>query len=144
MTDIVRKLLLLHEQVYSMLTVYNHLQCMMDEWCSPYSSWLSLMKGCSTAAPPTSQTRIWLVESVWSGRASVWASRSESVFFSKLCGDQKHNNAQKRSRQTWHDDFGTFNIQTEITVVTSHSHDALQMTQSSTFTLKPLLYLYIS
>lgn len=30
------------------------LQCMMEEWCSPYSSWLSLMKGCSIDRPPPS------------------------------------------------------------------------------------------
>ncbi len=30
-----------------------HLQCMMEEWCSPYSSWLSLMKGCSADRPPS-------------------------------------------------------------------------------------------
>lgn len=30
------------------------LQCMMEEWCSPYSSWLSLIKGCSADRPPPS------------------------------------------------------------------------------------------
>lgn len=30
----------------------GNLQCMMDEWCSPYSSWLSLMNGCSVDRPP--------------------------------------------------------------------------------------------
>lgn len=38
----------------SICVLKAHLQCMMEEWCSPYSSWLSLMKGCSADRPPPS------------------------------------------------------------------------------------------
>lgn len=66
------------------------LQCMMEEWCSPYSSWLSLMKGCSAdrVPPSTPPPQFLLFEEDESGGslgASATGSASPaSPFFSTV------------------------------------------------------------
>jgi len=51
---------------------------MMEEWCSPYSSWLSLMNGCSIDRPPPSAApRQLLLDEAGSG-GSLEASESSS------------------------------------------------------------------
>lgn len=61
------------------------LQCMMEEWCSPYSSWLSLMKGCSIDRHPPSAPPPQLLlfeEDESGGSLEVSATGSASPFFS--------------------------------------------------------------
>lgn len=68
-----------------------HLQCMMDEWCSPYSSWPSTMKGCSGRAPPPSalaedaRVRGSAGSTCSSGQGSA-SGPLASGFFSAPCG----------------------------------------------------------
>lgn len=73
----------------SPLVPVHYLQYMMDEWCSPYSSWLRTMKGCSCRTPTASAPLVGiLVEvSTCSACSSEHGSVSAvliSVFFSAL------------------------------------------------------------
>lgn len=66
-----------------------YLQYMMDEWCSPYSSWLRTMKGCSCRTPTASVPLVGILAEVsaWSACSSEHGSVSGvliSVFFSAL------------------------------------------------------------
>lgn len=74
----------------SPLLPVHYLQYMMDEWCSPYSSWLRTMKGCSCRTPTASALlpAILVEVSVCSACSSEHGSASAmlaSVFFSALC-----------------------------------------------------------
>lgn len=68
----------------------QYLQCMIDEWCSPYSSWLSTINGCSGFSPPPDERplvpfiRASTGSCCVSGRGSGSAS-TVSGFFSMLC-----------------------------------------------------------
>lgn len=65
-----------------------YLQCMMDEWCSPYSSWLSTMKGCSGRSPsePAVDTRARTSTGpMWSSRQGSASGPLPSSFFSAHC-----------------------------------------------------------
>lgn len=72
-----------------LLLPVHYLQYMMDEWCSPYSSWLRTMKGCSCRTPTASALLpgILVEVSVCSACSSEHGSASAmlvSVFFSAL------------------------------------------------------------
>lgn len=67
--------------------LWADLQCIMEEWCSPYSSWLSLMKGCSDRSPlsPSPKPLLLFEEDDSRGllKVSVTGSASpSSTFFS--------------------------------------------------------------
>lgn len=60
----------------------------MDEWCSPYSSWLSTMKGCSGRSPsePAVDTRARTSTGpMWSSRQGSASGPLPSGFFSAHC-----------------------------------------------------------
>lgn len=60
----------------------------MDEWCSPYSSWLSTMKGCSGRSPsePAVDTRARASTGpMWRSRQSSASGPLPSSFFSAHC-----------------------------------------------------------
>lgn len=66
-----------------------YLQYIIDEWCSPYSSWLRTMKGCSCRTPTDSVllAGILVEVSAWSACGSEHGSGSDvliSAFFSAL------------------------------------------------------------
>jgi hypothetical protein len=70
------------------LTPQAYLQCMMDEWCSPYSSWLSTMKGCSGRSPsdPAVDTRASTSTGpMWSSRQGSASAPLTSGFLSAHC-----------------------------------------------------------
>lgn len=82
-------ILLQRLQQDSPLLPEHYLQYMMDEWCSPYSSWLRTMKGCSCRTPTASALLpgILVEVSVCSACSSEHGSASAmlvSVFFSAL------------------------------------------------------------
>lgn len=80
----------------------THLQCMMEEWCSPYSSWPSTMNGCSGRTPPPSGPAVEARVSV--SAASTWSSGQGSPsgplasgFFSAHCAKQSGTSHCDRS-----------------------------------------------
>lgn len=70
--------------------IWADLQCMMEEWCSPYSSWLSLIKGCSADRSPPSDPppQLLLFEEGESGVSpevsTVGSTSAASPFFSSV------------------------------------------------------------
>lgn len=70
----------------------THLQCMMDEWCSPYSSCSSTRNGCSGRTPPPSgpaETRVSASSaSTWSSGQGSTSGPLASAFFSAHCAKQ--------------------------------------------------------
>ena len=76
---------------------------MMEEWCSPYSSWPSTMNGCSGRTPPPSGPAVGTRVSVSS--ASTWSSGQGSAsgppasgFFSAHCTKQSRHKSAVRGR----------------------------------------------
>lgn len=73
----------------SPLLPVHYLQYMMDEWCSPYSSWLRTMKGCScrtptaSALPPGTLAEVSVCSACRSEHGSA-SAMLVSVFFSAL------------------------------------------------------------
>lgn len=83
-----------------------HLQCMMEEWCSPYSSCPSTMNGCSGRAPPPSAPAAEARVSVSSAstRSSGQGSASgplASAFFSALWDKQSGDKSAVSGPHIW-------------------------------------------
>jgi hypothetical protein len=83
----------------------THLQCMMDEWCSPYSSWPSTMKGCSGWPPPPSGPAMDIratgsTGSTWSSRKGSASEPLASGFFSAHCGQQSRDMSARKGLHT--------------------------------------------